>query len=46
MREMQYLNHRQLLDLADRCGKYGTLTLVLGYCGLRFSEAVALRRGA
>ncbi|GAB3239975.1 tyrosine-type recombinase/integrase [Mycolicibacterium hippocampi] len=46
VREMQYLNHRQLLDLADRCGKYGTLTLVLGYCGLRFSEAVALRRGS
>jgi integrase len=43
-REMQYLTHRQLLDLAGSTGRYQTLTLVLGYCGLRFSEAAALRR--
>jgi integrase len=45
VREMQYLTHQQLLDLAQRAGKYRTLTLVLGYCGLRFSEASGLRRG-
>ena len=30
-----------MLKAADR---FETLTLVLGYCGLRFGEAVALRR--
>ncbi|WP_308197426.1 site-specific integrase [Candidatus Mycolicibacterium alkanivorans] len=30
--------------LAKAAGRFETLTLVLGYCGLRFGEAVALRR--
>lgn len=34
----------QLLDLARATGGFETLTLVLGYCGLRFGEAAALRR--
>ena len=42
-RERRYLNHAEL----SSCGateRFETLTLVLGYCGLRFGEAVALRR--
>jgi integrase len=44
----RYLTHKQLLQLAHDVGEFselhlGTLTLVLGYCGLRFGEAVALR---
>lgn len=42
--ERRYLTHFELLRLAQLCGRYETLTLVLGYCGLRFGEAVALRR--
>ncbi len=42
--ERRYLTHRQLLDLATATGRYETLTLVLGYCGLRTGEAAALRR--
>ena len=42
--EQKYLTHTQLLDLAGAAGRFETLTLVLGYCGLRFSEAAALRR--
>lgn len=42
--EQHYLSHGQLLDLAKETGRFGTLTLVLGYCGLRFGEAAALRR--
>ncbi|OBI53483.1 hypothetical protein A5707_11330 [Mycobacterium kyorinense] len=43
-RERRYLTHTELLQLANAMGPYGTLTLVLGYCGLRFGEAAALRR--
>ena len=39
-----YLTHRQLLDLARETGRFEAMTLVLGYCGLRFGEAAALRR--
>lgn len=48
----RYLTHEQLLQLGEylagpaweeRWGKPGLLTLVMGYCGLRFGEAVALR---
>lgn len=39
-----YLTHEQLLVLADAAGRFDVLTLVLGYCGLRFGEAAALRR--
>ena len=44
--EHHYLTHAQLLRLADaldKAGHLGTLTLVLGYCGLRTGEARALR---
>jgi len=42
--EQHYLTHAQLLDLAAAVGRFGTMTLVLGYCGLRFGEAAALKR--
>jgi integrase len=42
--ERHYLTLTQLLDLARETGKYETLTLVLGFCGLRFGEAIALKR--
>lgn len=41
--EQHYLTHTQLLDFASETGRFETLTLVLGYCGLRFGEAAALR---
>lgn len=41
--DKQYLTHEQVHALADECGRYRTLILVLGYCGLRWGEAVALR---
>jgi integrase len=37
------LTHAQLLALASEMGRFETLTLALGYCGLRFGEAAALR---
>jgi integrase len=43
-RERRYLTHAELLNLARATGRFETLTLVLGYCGLRFGEAAALRR--
>ena len=43
-RERRYLSHAELLSLARATGRSETLTLVLGYCGLRFGEAAALRR--
>jgi integrase len=43
-RERKYLTHAELLKLARATGRFETLTLVLGYCGLRFGEAAALRR--
>lgn len=43
-RERRYLTHAELLMLAKAADRFETLTLVLGYCGLRFGEAVALRR--
>ncbi|KLO38779.1 hypothetical protein ABW17_20765 [Mycobacterium nebraskense] len=43
-RERKYLSHAELLALARATGRFEALTLVLGYCGLRFGEAVALRR--
>lgn len=43
-RERRYLTHAELLMLARATDRFETLTLVLGYCGLRFGEAVALRR--
>jgi integrase len=43
-RERRYLTHAELLNLARATGRFEALTLVLGYCGLRFGEAAALRR--
>jgi integrase len=43
-KERRYLTHAELLKLARATGRFETLTLVLGYCGLRFGEAAALRR--
>jgi integrase len=42
--EQHHLTHAQLFDFASRAGRFETMTLVLGYCGLRFGEAAALRR--
>ena len=41
--EQRYLNHDQLHRVAVASGRLRTLILVLGYCGLRFGEAAALR---
>ena len=43
--EQRYLTHEQLHRLAIASGRLRTLVLVLGYCGLRFGEATALRVG-
>lgn len=42
-RKHRYLTHEELLKLANAIEGYEVLTLVLGYCGLRFGEAAALR---
>jgi integrase len=42
-RERRYLTHSQLAALAEASADYRLLVLVLGYCGLRFGEATALR---
>lgn len=42
-RRHRYLTAAQLDHLADTAGAYRPLVLVLGYCGLRWGEAVALR---
>jgi integrase len=41
--EQRYLTHDQLHRVAVASGRLRTLVLVLGYCGLRFGEAAALR---
>lgn len=41
--DRRYLTHGQLADLADHCGSHRLLVLVLGYTGLRWGEAAALR---
>lgn len=38
-----YLTPEQLIRLADCSGYYRTLVLLLGFCGLRWGEAAALR---
>jgi integrase len=43
--DQRYLTHEQLHRLAVASGRFRTLVLVLGYCGLRFGEAAALRVG-
>jgi len=41
--EQRYLTHEQLHRLAVASGRFRTLVLVLGYCGVRLGEASALR---
>ena len=41
--EQRHLTHEQLHRVALASGHLRTLVLVLGYCGLRFGEAAALR---
>jgi integrase len=43
--EQRYLTHEQLHRVAIASGRLRTFVLVLGYCGLRFGEAAALRVG-
>ncbi len=43
--EQRYLTHELLHRLAVAAGRFRTLVLVLGYCGLRIGEASALRVG-
>jgi len=43
--DKRYLTHEQLHRLAVASGRFRTFVLVLGYCGLRFGEAAALRVG-
>lgn len=43
--DQRYLTHDQLHRVAVASGRLRTLVLVLGYCGLRFGEAAALRVG-
>ena len=38
-----FLTHGQLAELADDAGRWRLLVLVLGYTGLRWGEATALR---
>jgi integrase len=42
--ERIYLSHAELLELAGAMGRYEIQTLILGYCGPRFGESIALRR--
>lgn len=41
--EPRFLSHSQLADLGEECGDYSDLVLLLGYTGLRWGEARALR---
>ncbi|OCB14154.1 hypothetical protein A5717_11640 [Mycolicibacterium porcinum] len=41
--DQRYLTHDQLHRVAVASGRLRTLVLILGYCGLRFGEAAALR---
>ncbi|MET7771536.1 tyrosine-type recombinase/integrase [Nocardia sp. NPDC005366] len=42
--ERRYLTHRQVLEVALGSGRFRTLVFVLAYTGIRFGEAIALRR--
>lgn len=41
-----YLDHAELHALAHAAGRHRLMVLTLGYCGLRFGEAVALKAGS
>ncbi|MFC8824946.1 tyrosine-type recombinase/integrase [Streptomyces sp. NPDC057137] len=43
--EHVYLTHEQMERLADAAGEYRRLVLVLGYCGIRWAEASAIKVG-
>lgn len=43
--EHVYLTYEQLEALADAAGEHRPLILVLGYCGIRWGEATALKVG-
>nr|MBA3294479.1 site-specific integrase [Geodermatophilaceae bacterium] len=43
--EKRYLDHGQVLALAEAAGDYGIVVRTLAYCGLRFGELAALRVG-
>jgi integrase len=43
--EHVYLTHEQLERLAAAAGEYRRLVLVLGYCGIRWAEASAVKAG-
>lgn len=40
-----YLSHDQVEALADAAGEHRLLVLVLAYCGIRWSEAAAIKAG-
>jgi site-specific recombinase XerC len=42
-KERRYLDRGEVAGLAEACGPYRPLVLVLAYCGLRWGEAAALR---
>lgn len=42
-KERRYLTHNELWGVAENAGKHEPLVLVLGYCGLRWGEAIGLR---
>jgi integrase len=42
-RDYVFLTHAQLLDLASEAGRWRMFVLLLGYTGLRWGEATALR---
>lgn len=44
-RRQLFLSAEELRNLADECGHYGPLVWFLGWSGLRFGEAAALRIG-
>lgn len=44
-RTRRYLDHAEVARLADECGPYGVLILVLAYTGLRWGEVSALLVG-
>jgi integrase len=43
--DKRYLTHHQLADLAAKCGEWDALVVVMGYCGLRWGEVIALNVG-
>lgn len=43
--DKRYLTHQELADLAAGCGELDAMVLLLGYCGPRWGEAIALNVG-